>query len=182
MKKIILVIFMALAFVGTSLAIDFTITPVAQTQGLPKFQTSGEYMVWESDDEIFYYDGNDITQVTNNSIEDSLNDDGHGNIYGPYIVWRCYYNYMYQIFFYDGNDITQVTDSPYPSYKPSVQRTPDDKGIVTWFEYLGSGAYTVYQGEFEMTGPIIADLNGDGYVDFLDFALFAEFWATGLAE
>ncbi len=62
----------------------------------------------DSDYEIFYFDGKDVTQITHNNYDDLV-----VKISGSNIAWTgfCEGKEYYDLFFYDGESITQLTDS-----------------------------------------------------------------------
>ena len=80
-----------------------------------------------ADDEIFYYNGTYIEQITDNSYEDhyhpQMNNKGH-------IVWRGQEGGTdFEIFFYDGNTITQITNN---SYDDGWQPQINNNGHMVW--------------------------------------------------
>jgi hypothetical protein len=84
--------------------------------------------------EIYYYDGNIITQLTNNTRLDGwpqINSKGQVAWTGN-SGWHSGYN---EIFFYDGNTIKQLTNNTYNDSSPKI----NDNGHLVW----GSGDINV---------------------------------------
>ena len=79
-----------------------------------------------SDYEILYWDGNAITQITNNALSDS-----HPSLYNGTIAWfqdtARGGNKYYDIFYWDGNTIIQVTDNNTWDASPSLY-----DGTIVW--------------------------------------------------
>ena len=106
------------------------------------FTSSSFAVIWEYPDEwvdygIFFYDGTNITQLTDNGPYDrplgndwppQINDSGE-------VVWaRAKSDWLFgvdEIFFYDGTNITQLTDNDYYDESPQI----NDSGEVVWYAY-----------------------------------------------
>ena len=89
-----------------------------------------------SDDyEIMYYDGDNITQITNNSYND-LNPFIHKDI----IAWQSYDGHDFEIMYWNGSTIIQITNNDVDDVKPTVyngtiawsQKTDSDYEIMYW--------------------------------------------------
>ena len=93
-------------------------------------------MVWAgfeggSDYEIFLYDGNSTTQLTNNSYNDYIQD-----IYESKVVWVGKLGSdvsSNEIFFYDGNSTIQLTNNSYRDWEAQVYGSN-----VVWSGYDGN--------------------------------------------
>ena len=79
------------------------------------------------DDEIFYYDGTTVTQLTNNAVSDLS-----PRISGTNVVWQGGAGDT-EIFLYDGTTITQLTDNALGDVLPEVA---GDR--VAWVGWDGS--------------------------------------------
>jgi hypothetical protein len=80
------------------------------------------------DTEIFFYDGTNIIQLTDNCFYDNspqINNSGevvwYGEVYGPLVNDA-------EIFYYNGTTITQLSDNGYWNRHPQIS----DSGKVVW--------------------------------------------------
>ena len=98
------------------------LTDNSYVEYMPEGSHSGSGIAWVcsdgSDDEIFYYDGNGVIQLTDN---DSRDDDVR--ISGSRVVWSGWDGNDYEIFLFDGTTTTQLTDNDYSDWGPVVSGT-----------------------------------------------------------
>lgn len=88
-----------------------------------------------SDDyEIMYYDGDNITQITNNSY-----DDLNPFIYKNIVVWQAYDGHDYEIMYWNGSTITQITNNDVDDKYPTVYN-----GTIAWSQKVGSDYEIMY--------------------------------------
>ncbi len=131
----------------------------------------GSNVVWSgydgSDMEIFLYDGNSTTQLTNNSYNDY-----DPQVYGSNVVWMGEEGWSdAEVFVYDGNSITQLTNNSHIEYPPQVYGYN-----VVWYGFDGN--------DFEIfLAQITGDVNGDGWVSSDDLTIIIDNWGqTGLGR
>lgn len=136
----------------------------------PQINNNG-YIVWfandGSEDEIYFYDGTEIIQITDNSYFDwnpKINNIGQ-------IVWTVHgISSGSEIFFYDGTSIIRLTDNDYDEYFPEI----NDNGQVVWsgfdefwnydleiFLYDGTSVKNISNNDFADYNP---QINDKGYV------------------
>ena len=94
---------------------------------LPSFRVlSNGQIVWVAydghDEEIFFFDGLEIIQLTNNDENDNTPSIDNGQI-----VWLGN-GYESDLFYYDGSNIHQITDSGYLQHGPEISN-----GIISWY-------------------------------------------------
>ena len=102
----------------------------------------GSNVVWNgtssvSPDEIYFYDGNAATQVTDNNYRDD-----YLQIDGSNVVW-CgeVSDDNWESFLYDGLTVTQLTDNIYRDFNPEVS------GSVYWL------VWCAHCGKYHWHGP-----------------------------
>ena len=105
---------------------------------------------YESDSEIFLYDGSSVITLTDNNY-----DDLEPQIHGGQVTWRGYDGNDYEIFLYDGSSVVQLTDNIYGDSYPQI-----DGGQVTWYGSDGVD-YEVYL----YNGSSVVQLTDNGYND-----------------
>ncbi len=163
----------------------WTITKLSDNVYTGIYQVSGKNVVWleffEGDNELFFYDGNDITQLTDNNYNDLVNwDEGvYKNISGNKIVWQATVDSNNVIFIYDGNSATELVNDSAPKSRLNISGT-----IVTWV--AGYGPLELYYAkpnppencdEAQLIGySLDGDCNKDCRVDLDDFAILAGNW------
>lgn len=158
-------------------------------------QMSGKYVVWQQNDgndwEIFYYDGNSVTQVTDNNDDDRLmwnleTSNPGQNISGKNIVWfrQSYYPGREDIYFYDGNCVTQLTNNAAGQFS----RDPKISGTyVTWkTDDCENGTTKLFSANMvspasceeaiSMGQKITGDINEDCQIDMYDLTLLSKNW------
>jgi hypothetical protein len=101
-----------------------TIGPIVWDGVFP--QIDGGQVVWQGsedgqDNEIFFYDGGTIIQLTDNET-----DDARPQIDGGQVVWIGY-DHGNEIFLYNGNTISQLTTNETGDWLPQI-----DSGQVVW--------------------------------------------------
>ena len=186
-KQSILILLSLFVMCGTANAVDgWTITELCEVERQGEYinvQISDKYIVWQANAEIFYYDGNSITQVTDNNYEDKLDPwPSNHNISGKNIVWlgETKTN-IRDVFFYDGNSVTQLTD-----YNSRSAQNPKIFGThIIWTTY-SNDTYTVYFAKMDSPSTCVeaismgylldGDCDKNCKVDLRDFALFADNW------
>lgn len=90
--------------------------PVTNTTGNAK-------VVWVgydgNDNEIYSWDGNSVTQITDNDYNDA-----HPQLSGKNVVWMGSSADSAEIYFWDGNTIKQITDNDYVDRDPQISDIP----------------------------------------------------------
>ena len=99
---------------------QFTITELSSNNSGNTFpQQFGDNVVWQSevdsDDEIFFYNGNETIQLTDNDVSDNS-----PKIFGDNVVWQGEVDGDNEIFFYDGSETIQLTDNDVPDNLPQI--------------------------------------------------------------
>jgi len=134
--------------------------------------------------EIFLYDGNSITQITNNAVDDhsvQINNNGQ-------IVWKRYHGLGrnsktdpcgtvygkaeidYEIFYYDGTNITQITDNSCD--ESNIQL--NENGDVVWdcdgeiYLYNGTAVVQITDNDFVDSGSN-PDINDSGHIVWVSY-------------
>ena len=99
-------------------------------------------MVWRghdgNDDDIFLYDGNNTTNISNNSYYDY-----YPQISGSNVVWICHDGDDGEVFVYDGALTWQLTENNGNDYNPMISGSN-----VVWWGTEGPGGFgapSVYQ-------------------------------------
>ena len=70
------------------------------------------------DDNIFFWDGNTVTQITDNDYADRS-----PKISGNSVVWMGFHDGNdWEIFFWDGITVTQVTDNDSDDMYPAISK------------------------------------------------------------
>jgi hypothetical protein len=145
MKKIL---FALLIFVTT--AAGFIVNAAAENSQLTNSfsqhqypSTSDGYIAWDAYDgndyEIYYWDGSDIVQLTNNSVTDK-----NPSIYVSsgviQIAWQQWDGASnYEIWYWDGSTTTQVTNYSGNDINPSLYN-----GQIAWVSWDGSDYEIVF--------------------------------------
>lgn len=124
------------------------------------------HLVWESDSEIFFYDGVTIFRITNNSYIDTwfvLNEN-------DYIAWRGYDGSDYEIYLYNGEETSQITDNDYDDGPPEL----NDYGNVVWegsdgsrydiYLYNGSDIIKITESSYTGSRYYPPQINNDGHI------------------
>ena len=84
-------------------------------------RVSGSNVVWRTpaepdyDNEVFFFDGTTVTQLTDNHYNDH-----RPQISGSNVTWWGYKDGDGEIFLYDGTNTRQLTDNDYRDYRPRV--------------------------------------------------------------
>jgi uncharacterized delta-60 repeat protein len=147
----------------------------------PEINDNG-YVTWvgnpsgnSTGNEIFLYDGNTTTRITNNTYDDwdpCINNNG-------YVAWIGQDGSDYEIFLYDGNTTTQVTNNSIDDWSPHI----NDSGYVVWagqdaeeiFLYDGSSITNISNSPNIIENRARINNNGDiafsGH-DGLDYEIF----------
>ena len=81
-------------------------------------------VAWHDTCNIFYWNGINILQVTNNDSECSSSLIGNISLYNGKIAWNDYYGVDsdYEIYFWDGNNISQISNNDLNDYSPSLYK------------------------------------------------------------
>jgi beta propeller repeat protein len=87
-------------------------------------EMQGNNLVWtqtnffdsQDDWEIFFYDGKETIQLTNNNLNDFS-----PQISGDNIVWQGDNGFNSEIFLYDGNEVIQLTDNNVYDLSPEIE-------------------------------------------------------------
>ena len=102
---------------------------------------------------IFYYNGATITQLTNNSTNDQkpqINDSGQ-------IVWQSNYRQDdTEIFYYNGTTITQLTNNAYDDQNPQI----NNSNQIVWVGSDGTDTEIFYY-----NGTTVTQLTNNAYDD-----------------
>ncbi len=101
---------------------------------------SNDQIVWQEGEgrssEIFFYDGKQRKQLTQNFIIDrdpQINNEGKA-------VWEEKEPHDWEIMLYDGNTIANISDNFYDDHNPRI----NNKGVVVWQGMLGSRDDKIY--------------------------------------
>ena len=149
-SRIVYVVIFVFLAVNSAYATNWTVTQLTNNNYADwDPQVYGSNVVWQgfdgNDDEIFLYDGNSTTQLTNNSYDDSW----PVHIYGSNVVWQGY----------DGSD--------WEIFLAWISGDFNGDSNVDAFDFADWQAnYPTASGATRAMG----DADGDGDVDAYDFA------------
>lgn len=123
---------------------------------------SGSNVAWIRSDEIFFYDGTTVKQLTDNDYIDGEQNTWQSllSICGSRLVWAAEPNNLDQeIFFYDGNNIHRLTDNDINDQLPKVSES-----LVVWqrsnyFSHDSDSEIYIYDGQntLRLTNNNLAD-------------------------
>jgi len=147
--------------------VSYSIHRLTDNGGSPRINDAG-HVVWTGSDgndwEVFLYDGNAITQLTDNDYNDSsamINSNGQ-------IAWTgAIGNVDREIFFYDGANIIQLSDNNFDDSQPWINSsgriiwTASDGNDIEVFLYDGTNITQLTHNDFDDRNPFIND-NGYG--------------------
>ncbi len=94
-------------------------------------------LVWQSDGQIYYYDGGTISQLSSAS-DSTLNSDAQ--IWNSTTVWHGYDGTDKEIFYWNGSDVYQVTDNDYDDMFPQIWGAQ-----ITWQAQVGEEDWEIME-------------------------------------
>jgi hypothetical protein len=82
-------------------------------------------IAWEGADQIFYWDGASVTQITADNTQNRK-----PSLYAGTIAWQGHDGNDWEIFYWDGSSISQITSNSYADAEPSLFA-----GSIAWFGF-----------------------------------------------
>lgn len=119
---------------------------------LPKINNNGEIVWYGYDNNIYFWNGDSVIQVTPDSMSPGdqfdINDNGE-------IVWRDGYDGDNEIYHWDGQAISKITENSYDDRNPLIS----DNGNVTWVGI--DGDWDIYSWDGSIISQISTSTNND---------------------
>ena len=114
---------------------------------------SGSNIAWQSggaSQEIFFYDGANISQLTNNSLADFA-----PRVSGSNVVWVGDDGNDFEIFFYNGSNVIQLTNNTVKDVRPRISGSN-----VVWESGTGTNMEFMF-----FYGSTVSNISNNSVVD-----------------